>query len=202
MQIIEKPDPQVQLEFLEKAVSEWGWAIFPLHKIKRNYTNTKMWCGCQGGFQCSSIGKHPARRWTHREEYPDLGEVKRLLADGYTGWGMHLGWSKTEVLDIDPRNFNEQSIRYFKTHIRKLMAIKHCLTGSEGDHFYFDASEATDKIEGVLLPSGERSTVWKIEEGIELLSGQHYVVLPYSPHKSGRLYLPDDIKVTFENKGK
>lgn len=188
--IIEKVDHNKQLEFLVKAYSEWGWAIFPLNKIKRNYNHVHTWCACRDGLECATPGKHPLIRWTHRDQYPDLKTIKEMLADGFTGWGVHLGWSGMLCADLDPRNGGEAKKFVREWRYDRGVPFLATHTGSGGIHFYFPDCSECDPIRGFHMYGESFTTKIPFADGDDLFAGQHYTVLPYSPHKSGKLYIP------------
>lgn len=185
--------PSVPLEvhsnFLEKCISNWGWRIFPLRKIKRNYDNSIVWCDCHLGRKCETCGKHPLIRWAHLEEYPTVESMKRLLALGYTGWGVHLGWSGLVVLDCDPRNGADiaQIMREWSDQNDEMTTMA-TLTGSGGLHIFLRSNKSIHPLEGFTSPGCRTTTKIEVNPGVELLAGQHFVVLPCSHHKSGLLY--------------
>lgn len=187
--IIEKPDPQEQLQFLEKAVSEWGWAVFPLHKIKRNYKGDRVWCGCRDGMTCNRVGKCPRVKWGDRANHIQAGGVKTWIDDGFTNFGIHLGWSGLVVLDVDARHGGPATFSKIVLDSSTFQE-SHVATAGGGFHVYYRSGKHFDPIKGLTSPSGKTSTNIPLGSGCELLSGQHFVVAPYSVHKSGVIYKP------------
>lgn len=188
MGIIERPDPREHLDFLIRAHSEWGWAIFPLHKIKHNFDGSRVWCACHKGLTCESTGKHPLICWTVREQYPDADGIRSLFEQEHTGWGVHLGWSGLVVLDQDPRNGSWQTIGIWEGMGLEMPDTFRVTTGSDGGHVYFRAVGDIDPIKGCYDREERYSTNIPLGAGLEFLSGQHFVVLPFSPHRSGKYY--------------
>ncbi len=188
--IIEHADPKEQLEFLEKAISDWKWAVFPLQRIKRNFDGSHVWCGCTRGLKCPTVGKHPLIHWTRREEYPTLGGVREYLSRGYTGWGVHLGFSGLVCIDLDPRNGADAKkfVREWDYASGSPLLATH--TGSGGVHFYFPHEGKTDPVLGFTHPNGDHETMFSPSPGVDLFAGSHFCVLPFSPHVSGGLYTP------------
>src|SRR5574341_875719 len=79
------------------------------------------------------------------------------------------------VLDIDPRNGGEQSLRSFEQQCGKLPETLEALTGGGGRHVFFVHP-------GGHLPSKP------ILPGVDLKADGGYVVAPPSRHPSGRFY--------------
>lgn len=187
--IIESVHHDRQLEFLENAVSVWKWAMFPLHKIKRNYDGRHVWCGCKLGLQCPRVGKCPRVKWGDRANHIQAGQFAKWIDDGFTNFGIHLGWSDLVVIDIDTRNNGFMTWKNIlgSTSPPPTWTVR---TSEGGEHWYFRAGAQTHLIGGIQTTSGKMLTNIALGPGVELLSGQHFVASPFSVHKKGSLYKP------------
>lgn len=183
--------PSVQSDFLLDLISR-GWRIFPLHRMIWNYDLTIPKCSCRRGLICPRMGKCPLVKWGDLANYPEPGGVKLYLSDGHNGWAVHLGHSRLVCADFDPRNGGPSDPAEIEKRYGTFRTTARCETGAGGWHFYFRAPPGVHPIRGMMLPTGYRSTSIQIDDGVEILSGQHFTVLPYSTHKSGNEYVPHD----------
>lgn len=99
-------------------------------------------------------------RWY--EEWPDAGVAVGLAASGLA------------VLDCDPRNGGDESFERLTERIGDLPDTLHALTGGGGRHWFFKA------------PTWVKKSV--LDDGLELLAGNGYAILPPTVHPSGRQY--------------
>jgi len=190
MQIIEKPDPEIQISFLENAISVWNWAVFLLHAVRVGWQGFPIFCGCKLGLKCGRVGKCPRVKWGDRANHLEADQIRGLVEKGYTNFGIHLGWSGLCVIDVDPRNGGDETIFQFRENIGYLARLPFVTTGQGGMHLYFLASKQIDPIHG-FGPCPEHSfTKIDLGKGVEFLSGQHFVVAPYSIHRTGCRYTP------------
>lgn len=182
--------PAVQFDFLKNCISS-GWKLFPLNRIKRNYDWSVIWCECYRGLRCGSAGKCPRSRWADPANFMTETTLARWMDKGFDSFGVHLGHSGLVVLDLDPRNGANMLdlVPRFMTGDTNDDNFS-VLTGSEGMHFYFRASSNIDPIRGFTDKYGNAKTTVVASPGVEILSGQHFVVAPWSMHKSGTRYLP------------
>lgn len=170
-----------------------GWHIFRMRPIVQ-LADGRPACTCKDGPTCDVIGKHPAVLWTKPIDPKWKGAVNYvtawLAAKPDAGWGIHLGLSGLVAVDIDPKNGGLASLDQWRQ--RGLLADMQptVFTGSGGFHFFFQAPQGADPIKGWRGPNGEFSTSFKPAPGIDVFAGQHLLVLPFSPHKSGRTYQP------------
>ncbi len=80
------------------------------------------------------------------------------------------------VLDVDPRNGGDDTLRKLEMEYADLPATVQARTGGGGDHYYF------------LLPNAT-TAVKTIGDGLDIQAAGKYVVAPPSKHASGRQYL-------------
>ena len=92
------------------------------------------------------------------------------------GVAIHTGKSKIIVIDVDPRNEGEESFKsLIKAHGADWLSKYKVKTGGGGTHYYYqvDGNVEYPKLLG---------------KGIDLQSGNKYVIAPPSLHKSGGHY--------------
>jgi hypothetical protein len=112
------------------------------------------------------------------------------------GWGIHLGLSGILGFDNDVHKGGEDSrlqlIR--EGYFRELPC--HVRTGSGGTHTYLRAPSHVHATRGWIGANGESRCHQSPLPGLDLKCGQSYMVLPFSPHKSGGSYtgsIPEDV---------
>lgn len=147
---------------------------------------------------CPSVGKHPYTRWRGLR-HPDPVLARQWFA-GPRAVSVALGVptppnlgivtgpeSGIVVVDIDPRNFGDDTLFDLERRYGPLPPTPQVLTGGGGWHYYF------------VLPSGLTLPCGVLAEGIDFKAEGGYVVGPRSLHKSGGRYIweveshPDDI---------
>ena len=171
-----------------------GYFIFPLHRLFWIEGNPS--CDCHLGTECQSPGKHPSGKWSNplNPSDPQARRCVQAIIEHWPdrGFGIHIGLSGLIVIDVDPRNGGDTGLEKLSLQMGCDLGKPYCITGGLGKHFYYRAPPNCDPRKGWTGPNGVSSTNVLLAPGVELLSGQHYVVLPYSPHKSGRWYMPTD----------
>lgn len=91
---------------------------------------------------------------------------------------IHTGKSRLAVLDVDPRNGGKESLAKLITiHGKEFLSNFEVITGGDGKHFYYALNE-----------SNYRSLPSHLGKGLDLLSGNKYVIAPPSIHVSGKAY--------------
>ena len=154
-------------------------------------------CSC-GNPSCNAVGKHPLAKWKglpHPD--PDFASqwfAKPLplsLAQGIPtppNLGIVTGpESGIVVIDVDPRNFGDDTLHDLERLHGELPNTPQVLTGGDGVHFYF------------ACPPGRTLACGVLAEGIDFKADGGYVVGPGSLHKSGGSYIweveshPDDV---------
>ena len=187
--ILQNFDRNRQQQFLENSISQWGWSIFPLHKVRRGILSSRAWCSCKLGHTCPRVGKCPRICWGDHKDHVRAGRVGHWLDNSFRNFGVHLGLSNLIVIDVDPRNGGEEFIR--QTRTREGSEITNWSEASNGGyHLYFRAGGYADPLRGLILDDDDYTTCLELMPGAEVLSGQHFVVAPYSEHRSGAVYIP------------
>lgn len=179
-----------KLSFLISCVRR-GCYIFPLHHLTFDASGTPQ-CSCGNGSDCMGPGKHPFGRWSSPLD-PHARRTEVVIANYVEkwpdrGWGLHLGLSGLVCVDIDPRNGGNESLEQLVASDVMAGGAANVVTGSGGRHFYFAAPDNCDPRRGWRGPNGQYRTSVLLAPGVDFLAGQHFVVLPYSPHKNGGLY--------------
>ena len=155
-----------------------GWHIFPVHSIREGV------CTCDRGNECTSAGKHPIispkaiKEWTVEQAQ---GWWKKFP---YANIGVWLEGSTIGVLDLDKKieeGIDGEAALGLLCQTKGIAwpATLSCRTGSGGLHLYFsyDKDRPVPNKANALGP------------GIDCWSGQHYLILPPSDHKSGGCYV-------------
>jgi bifunctional DNA primase/polymerase-like protein/primase-like protein len=149
-----------------------NWPVFPLFEVVDGR------CAC-GDRKCQNPGKHPRTRRGFKDATTDEQRIEAWWTKYpnanigiATGVESHL-----VVLDIDPRNGGNQSLRKFLGK-HDLPRTPEARTGGKGSHRYLtDASKVKFKSRNSVLP------------GVDVKADGGYVVAPPSSHVSGRRYL-------------
>ena len=149
-----------------------SWKSLPLFSVRADGS-----CSC-GDKSCSSIGKHPNWKLAPQGVYDATDNVDTILQwwnqDPLANIGIATGSaSGVEVLDIDPRNGGNESLKELQRQFGAIPETLEVATGGGGKHFYFKYS---GKKLSIKLP------------GIDFQSDGKYVVAPPSNHISGQLY--------------
>jgi Bifunctional DNA primase/polymerase, N-terminal len=182
-----------KIKFLLGLVDRGYW-IFTLHDL--TLPGGVPHCGCHLGNVCPGPGKHPLGRWSEPLD-PFSPQTRRYIDASVRmwpqrGWGLHVGKSNLAVLDIDPRHGGDDTAYALVRDLDLPLRWPSVVTGGCGVHYYFRAPAAADPIKGYKGPNGRSSTNISLGDGVEFFSGQHYVVLPFSPHASGGWYVAWD----------
>ena len=149
-----------------------GWSVFPLH------TSIKGKCSC-GNPDCTSVGKHPRTK----NGYKDASQDEDVIRDWWDTYpnaniGIVTGAdSGIIVLDIDPQNGGEDSLKKLRKENGELQNTVKVVTGGGGEHMYFQHPEDGTKI-------GNRAGLGSEYPGLDIRGGGGYVVAPPSKHKS------------------
>jgi len=151
--------------------AEHGWSVVPVHSMSRGE------CTCGRG-HCPSPAKHPRVRWEPAMAQPATTEQ---LTAWWSAWpdaniGVVTGAvSGVAVLDVDPRNGGEATLRQLENDDDVLPMAPEVRTGGGGRHLWFRVDEP--------VPSTE------LGPGLELKADGGIVVAPPSVHASGRKYV-------------
>lgn len=188
----DKPLPQnfpisEKISFLHDCVAR-DCHLLPLHRLLFTPGGEPV-CDCSKGMDCTAKGKHPLGKWSNPLD-PKDSRVKRFIEELLfyypdRGFGIHVGLSRLCVLDIDPKNGGDESLAELQRDGIFDGLQPTVFTGSGGRHFYFPDDDDCDPRRGWEGPGGDFKCALQISPGVEWFSGQHFVVLPYSPHKSG-----------------
>ena len=182
-----------QRKYLSDSFST-SFHLFPLYRIISipNHPNPsrRIVCGCYDS-ECENLGKHPKGKWGN----PERMSLEEMLAecqsvDHWRGFGLHVGRSSLIVIDLDPRHGGLETFATVVAKYSPTGAVPDTYSVSTGRrdggrHIYFKAPAETDPIHGLGLTKVE---LGRTGGGVELFSGQHYIVAPWSPHKSGYPY--------------
>lgn len=92
------------------------------------------------------------------------------------GIAIHAGKSKLIVIDVDPRNGGNESLKQLiKAHGKEWLSRYVVKTGGGGTHYYYQADE------NIKYPT-------LLGKGLDLQGGNKYVIAPPSMHSSGNHY--------------
>ena len=111
----------------------------------------------------------------------DASNNPKLINEWWNQWpeagvAIHTGKSKLIVVDVDPRNGGEESFKsLIKAHGADWLSKYKVKTGGGGTHYYY---QVAGNVEYPKL----------LGKGIDLQSGNQYVIAPPSLHKSGGHY--------------
>ncbi len=150
-----KPQGSLNLQFA-LGLQEEGWLVFPLRAGTKRPLSAH-------GFHDGTDSTSQARRWW--SEFPDAGVA---VATGRK--------SGLVVVDVDPRNGGDETLRSLITQFGELPPTRCVATGGGGQHYYFRH------------PGGVIPGVQSLWPGIDLKSDGGYVVAPPSRHPSGMRY--------------
>jgi hypothetical protein len=160
-----------------------GWSVVPVH------TPSNDSCSC-GRLPCPSAGKHPRIRWQESTSHPTEPEQ---ITEWWGRWpdanvGVVTGLvSGVSVIDIDPRNGGDRSLRSLEHRWGPMPVTPEVRTGGGGSHLWFGEHDQVSS--GVVAP------------GIDLKSEGGLIVVPPSMHVSGHRYLwrpggaPSDLRM-------
>lgn len=91
---------------------------------------------------------------------------------------INTGKSGLVILDVDPRNDGNESLeKLVDIYGEEFLSPVEVLTGGGGKHYYYAAKENNNQS----LPSS-------LGDGLDLISGNKYVIAPPSIHQSGNAY--------------
>jgi Bifunctional DNA primase/polymerase, N-terminal len=154
-----------------RAYAEAGWPVFPIHPIRDGK------CGC--GKACGQPGKHPASGgW--QNTIASAKAVDGLWAErhGPRGIGLACGArAGVWALDVDPRHGGDVSIANLASGLGLPKTVT-SHTGSGGYHLLFRWADGAEVY----------NSAGKVGPGLDVRGEGGYIVLPPSPHVSGRRY--------------
>jgi putative DNA primase/helicase len=147
-------------------------------KLIRLYgVNERGICTCKKKEKCSSPGKHPSISSWVKNATSDIEVVKKWFEEAPdSNIAIVTGKvSDIEVVDVDPKNGGNSSLRELWESSGGLTPTFTVITGSGGAHFYYNYSNPGIK-------NGE------LIKGIDWKSDNGYVVAPPSKHASLNQY--------------
>lgn len=162
-----------------------GWPVFPLHSIINGR------CTCEEGAGCHSPGKHPRIVDWPNQATTDPATIRQW----WTRWpGANIGIptgkaSRFFVLDGDPRNGGDDTLRELEAKYGALPSTVESQTGGGGFHKLFK------------YPGPIKSGAGVLGHGLDIRGDGGYIVAPQSLHASGRRYEwevsshPDDVAI-------
>jgi hypothetical protein len=152
-----------------------GLRVFPCARLVRNDDAGRLQCSCPRGAECENPGKHP-RESGWREAEPELTRWWGL--GGLWNIGIVTGApSNIVVLDIDPRNAGDETLRQLENRYGDLPGTWRFLTGGGGEHIVFQH------------PGGYvKSRPGALGRGLDVKADGGLIIAPPSLHMSGRRY--------------
>jgi putative DNA primase/helicase len=169
--------PRLENPGLEAALgyARREWLVIPIYEITAQGR-----CAC-GRRDCSSPGKHPCLRHGVKEATTDPTKLTawwERWPDANVGIATG-GATGPVVLDIDPRNGGDESLRALEDRHGALPPTPAVTTG-DGGHLYFSAVDLHVRLRNMSGLDGLPGLDFKADGG--------YVVAPPSRHQSGRSY--------------
>jgi putative DNA primase/helicase len=148
-----------------------GWAVLPLHTPQPGGG-----CSC-GRDNCAHPGKHPRTRNGLLDATTDSETIRQW----WQRWpdanvGIACGPSGLVVIDIDPRNGGDESLRALEDQFGHLPLTIEAISGGGGRHIFF------------ANPPGVQVHCQKLARGIDVKADGGYVVAAPSLHASGQRY--------------
>lgn len=131
-------------------------------------------CDC-GDPHCDRPAKHPRFKGKDRGATIDPAQIEREIRYPSSNIGVHCGLSGLVVIDIDPRNGGWETLAALEAEHGLLEAAIVADTGGGGQHRYFRARAVS------AYPSS-------LGAGVDVQSGNKYVIVPPSRHCSGGTY--------------
>lgn len=154
-----------------------GLPVFPLHSVVKMDKCDRYICTC-GKLDCGSAGKHPLGRVApngFKGATTDKAKVSHWFTC-YPDANVGLATGSIVVVDVDPRNGGDISLRQLERCHGELPHTWRSITGGGGEHIFFAP------------PAGSQISCIQLSEGIDLKAGGGYIVAPPSKHVSGRNY--------------
>lgn len=152
----------------ESVYSRLGWSILPLHDVSAGV------CSCAAGAACRTAGKHPRIKAWEEEATSDAEQLARWRAQWPAmNLGVAAGKSGFFVLDVDPKNGGRETLAALVAEHGPLPVTPQAITGSQGDHYYFQP------VAGVTNSAG------KIGPGLDVRGTGGQVVAPPSASSKG-----------------
>lgn len=146
-----------------------GIPVFPLYGMKDGR------CECPEGEDCGKAGKHPRLTGWQDEATTDPTLIRQWFQQ-YPNANVGVYTKDLFVLDVDPRNDGDGALRDFVDAEGPLPSTLTVETGGSGTHYYFKR------------PKGNQRYKSKICNGLDIKTGEQYVVGVGSKHLTGNVY--------------
>jgi len=153
------------------AYARRGWHVFPCYEWAGDR------CACDDGASCGNGGKHPRVSTGFKAATTDPDQIR----EWWTRWpranvAIATGASRLVVVDVDPRNGGDESMRDLETEHGRLPDTIRAVTGGGGSHELFAA------------PDVPRVPSRVIADGVDIKAHGGYVIAAPSTHSSGGTY--------------
>ena len=150
----------------------YGWQVFPVHTMQDGR------CSCREGATCKQSAKHPWTRNGFKDGTTDQAKIKRWWQEHPdANIGIVTGeTSGIVVIDVDPRNGGDKSIKELIERLGKIPPGPVVKTGGGGWHIF------------ALYPGHPVKKPSHNAPGIDIKSDGGYVVAAGSIHASGSSY--------------
>lgn len=137
-----------------RGLVEQGFVVIPVHAVGPDGT-----CKCPRGRNCTAPGKHPiGDGWEQQTQDEGMEAFERLEAKGWAyNVGILVGPSGLLVVDVDPRNGGNETMRDFFAKHGKFEPSRVVYTGGGGSHYYARRPEGL-RFKGSLGPGVDLKT--------------------------------------------
>ena len=171
-----------------------GWCVFPAAEPRADGSG----CSCTRGADCADPGKHPRIKGWREEATTDEEKIRRWWAKWpQAGVAIATGAaSGLVVLDVDPRNGGDESLRNLEAKHGDLPPTPQSLTGGGGAHYLF--SHPGREIRNMV---GDKDGKGGVAPGLDIRGDGGLIIAPGSRHISGGQYVwevsahPEDVPV-------
>jgi putative DNA primase/helicase len=152
-----------------------GLRVVPMHTVKDGY------CTCPEGKDCKRPGKHPMTNHGFKDATTNRDQIKAWwTATPNANIGIAPGGQAgIIVLDIDPRNEGNKTLKRLKKDLQPLPDTITALTGGGGRHLVFQHPPFRVR---------KDNTGKSFGPGIDVLSDGSIMIAPPSRHASGKRY--------------
>jgi putative DNA primase/helicase len=152
-----------------------GWLVVPMHTVRDGV------CSCRAGGACDRPGKHPSAIHGVKDATTDRQQVKAWWEESRrTNIGIAAGQqSGILVLDIDPRNGGDATLKKCEDKYGPLPETVTSETGGGGRHLFFRHPDLRIRKDNAGKAFGR---------GLDVLSNGCIVIVPPSRHASGQQY--------------
>lgn len=158
------------LETVHKLIDQ-GFVVIPVHAVGPD----GLTCMCPKGRNCPGPGKHPiGNEWEQQTQQEGIEAFERLDARGQRfNVGVLVGPSGLLVVDVDPRNGGDTTIRDFLAEHGRFEPSRVVATGSGGWHYYSRRPEGVS-FKGLLGPGVDiKTSGMVVAEGSTSSTGEY-----------------------------